>query len=89
VWIAWLNGTLHHELHGRDDARSRSVLLLQVLVLVPLGAFIPEAGSARGAAFAIAAGVLFAALTLIWFLAGRGDTLEYRRPSRAFVTGTA
>ena len=24
VWIAWANGSLHHELHGRDDARARS-----------------------------------------------------------------
>jgi low temperature requirement protein LtrA len=23
TWIAWLNGTLHHDLHGPDDARSR------------------------------------------------------------------
>jgi low temperature requirement protein LtrA len=51
VWIAWLNGTLHHELHGRDDARGRTFFLLQVLALIPLGAFIPEAGSARGTAF--------------------------------------
>jgi Bacterial low temperature requirement A protein (LtrA) len=24
VWIAWTNGCLHHELHGHDDARSRT-----------------------------------------------------------------
>ena len=24
VWIAWANGSLHHELHGHDDARARS-----------------------------------------------------------------
>jgi hypothetical protein len=23
VWIAWVNGSLHHELHGRDDAPAR------------------------------------------------------------------
>jgi hypothetical protein len=22
VWIAWANGSLHHELHGHDDARA-------------------------------------------------------------------
>jgi low temperature requirement protein LtrA len=89
VWIAWLNGTLHHELHGRDDARSRTMFLLQILVLVPLGAFIPEAGSARGSAFATATGALFALLAVLWFLAARGDQPEYSRPSRLFVTGTA
>jgi low temperature requirement protein LtrA len=89
VWIAWINGSLHHELHGRDDARARSTFLLQILVLVAMGAFIPQAGGARGAAFAIAAAVLFAVLAVLWLLASRGDRPEYRRPSRLFVTGTA
>jgi low temperature requirement protein LtrA len=89
VWIAWLNGSLHHELHGHDDARARSTFLLQILVLAAMGAFIPQAGGARGAAFAIAAAVLFAVLTVLWLLAARGDRPEYRRPSRRFVTGTA
>ena len=89
VWIAWFNGTLHHELHGREDARGRSMFLLQILALVPLGAFIGEADGARGRAFAIAAGVLFGLLTVLWFLAARRDEPEFRRPSRLFVVGTA
>jgi low temperature requirement protein LtrA len=89
VWIAWANGSLHHELHGRDDARSRITFLLQILVLTAIGAFIPEAGGARGAAFAVAAAVLFAVLAVIWLLAARGDRPEYRRPSRIYVAGTA
>ena len=43
VWIAWLNGSLHHELHGHEDARARNTFLLQILALVALGAFIPAA----------------------------------------------
>ncbi|MFC7262267.1 low temperature requirement protein A [Streptomyces lutosisoli] len=89
VWIAWFNGTLHHELHGHEDARGRSLFLLQILVLVPLGAFIPEAGGARGVAFAVVAGVLFAVLAVLWLLAARGDSPEFHRPSTLFVTGTA
>jgi low temperature requirement protein LtrA len=89
VWIAWTNGSLHYELHGRDDARTRSTFLLQILVLVAMGAFIPEAAGARGAAFAVAAGVLFAVLAVLWLLAARGDRPEYRRTSRLFVAGTA
>jgi low temperature requirement protein LtrA len=89
VWIAWANGSLHHELHGREDARGRSTFLLQILVLVAMGAFIPEAGGTRGAAFAVSAGVLFAILTVLWLLAARGDRPEYRRPSKLYVTGTA
>src|ERR1700744_3555292 len=89
VWIAWANGSLHHELHGHDDARARSTFLLQIMVLAAMGAFIPQADGARGAAFGVAAGVLFAVLALLWLLASRGDGPEYRRPSRLFVTGTA
>ena len=89
VWIAWANGSLHHELHGRDDARSRSTFLLQILVLAAIGACIPQAGGARGAAFAISTGLLFAVLAVLWLLAARGDRPEFRRPSRLFVVGTA
>jgi low temperature requirement protein LtrA len=89
VWIAWVNGSLHHELHGHEDARARSTFLLQILVLAAMGAFIPQAGGARGAAFAVAAAVLFAVLAVVWLLAARGDRPEYRLSSRLFVTGTA
>ena len=89
VWIAWANGSLHHELHGHDDARARNTFLLQILLLVAMGAFIPQAGGARGAAFAVTAGVLFAVLAGLWPLAARGDRPEYRRPSRLYVVGTA
>ena len=88
VWIAWLNGSLHHELHGRDDARGRSTFLLQVVILVAMGAFIPGAGGGRGAAFAIATAVLFAVLALLWLLASRRDRPEYRSSSRLFIAGT-
>ena len=89
VWIAWANGSLHHELHGHDDARARSTFLLQILVLAAMGASIPQAGGARGAAFAVASAVLFAVLAVLWLLAARGDRPEYRRTSRLFVAGTA
>jgi low temperature requirement protein LtrA len=88
VWIAWANGSLHHELHGHEDARARSTFLLQILLLAAMGAFIPQADGDRGAAFAIAAAVLFSVLAVLWLLAARGDRPEYRRPSRLFVAGT-
>ena len=48
VWIAWTNGSLHHELHGREDARGRSTFLLQILVLAAMGAFIPQVAARAG-----------------------------------------
>ncbi|MFB8182523.1 low temperature requirement protein A [Streptomyces sp. NPDC055966] len=65
------------------------MFLLQIPLLVPLGTFIPEAGGARGVASAVDAGVLFAVLAVLCLLAGRGNSAEFRRPSRVFVTGTA
>jgi len=89
VHLAAEGVTLDDEALRHEDARSRSTFLLQILVLVAMGAFISEAGGARGAAFAVTAGVLFAILTVLWLLAARGDSPEYRRPTRLFVTGTA
>ncbi|HET7017153.1 MAG TPA: low temperature requirement protein A, partial [Streptosporangiaceae bacterium] len=89
VWIAWANGSLHHELHGHEDARARNTFLLQILLLVALGSFIPQADGRRGAAFAVTAGVLFGVLAGLWLLAARGDRPEYVRSSRLYVTGTA
>jgi low temperature requirement protein LtrA len=56
VLIAWANGSLHHELHGHDDTRARSTFQVQILVLAAMGTFLPEAGGARGAAFAVTGG---------------------------------
>jgi low temperature requirement protein LtrA len=54
-----------------------------------MAAFIPQAGGARGAAFAVAAAVLFTVLAVLWLLASRGDRPEYRGPSLLFIIGTA
>jgi low temperature requirement protein LtrA len=88
IWIGWVNGSLHHELHGHEDVRARNTFLIQILLLVAIGGFIPEAGGARGAAFAVAVGALFAVLAVLWGLAARGDNPGYRRSSRMFVAGT-
>src|SRR6202044_1967792 len=89
VWIAWANGSLHYELHGREDARSRITFLVQILVLAVMGACIPAASGARGGAFAFATGVWFPILAGLWVRAGGGDGPEYRRSSRLYVAGTA
>ena len=88
IWIAWLNGSLYHDLHGHDDARGRTVFLVQILVLVPLGACIPAAGGARGVLFAADAAVLFAILAVFWRGAARDDPPDFRRSSQLFVAGT-
>lgn len=43
IWIAWANGSLYHELHGREDGRSRTfifgrLVLWAVIVVATVGA---------------------------------------------------
>ena len=85
VWIAWLNGTLLHDLHGREDIRSRNAFLAQILLLVPLGAYVPGAGGPHGQAFAVTAALLFLLLAFLWWRVSRVDTPELARPSYLYV----
>jgi low temperature requirement protein LtrA len=88
VWIAWFNATLHHELHGREDVRARNTFLGQILLLVPLGAFIPAAGGVNGRAFAIDSALLFGYVALLWWRAGRHDTADFTTTTRLYVWAT-
>jgi low temperature requirement protein LtrA len=36
IWTAWVNGSLYLELHGREDGRTRTVVFVQMGVLVLL-----------------------------------------------------
>ena len=50
IWIAWTNGSLYLELHGREDGRTRSIVFVQMGILVLLAVFTAGAadGSGRG-----------------------------------------
>jgi hypothetical protein len=52
VWIGWTNGTLYLELHGRGDGRTRTVVFVQMGVLVILAVFTAEAAGEGGRGFA-------------------------------------
>jgi low temperature requirement protein LtrA len=34
IWIGWINGSLYLELHGREDGRTRTVVFVQMGILV-------------------------------------------------------
>ena len=88
VWIAWLNATLLHDLHGREDIRSRNSFLAQILLLVPMGAYVPGAGSRHGEAFAVTAALLFLLLAFLWWRISRVDSPEFARPVNLYVSIT-
>jgi low temperature requirement protein LtrA len=81
IWLAWFNGTFWHELHGREDGRSRNYIFLQMGLLALLAVFAGEAAGEDGAAFAITYSMLFALLTWQWWQVHRIDTDPRYRPT--------
>src|SRR5579859_1806903 len=39
TWIAWTNGSLYLELHGREDGRTRAFVFIQIGVLALVAVF--------------------------------------------------
>ena len=87
IWIAWINGTLYHELHGREDGRSRTYIFAQMCVLAVLAVFVGYAGGVDGRAFALTYAVLLVLLTWQWYEVRRRDLPEHRGASTPYITG--
>ena len=84
IWLAWVNGTLFHELHGREDGRNRTLILAQMLLLGVLGTYVGHAADSDGAEFAAVFSLLLFLLAWQWFTVVRRDNAEYRRISLPF-----
>ena len=52
LWIAWINGSLYIELHGREDGRTRLLVFLQMGILALLAVFGQHAADSTGTQFA-------------------------------------
>ena len=77
IWLAWLNGTLWHELHSREDGRSRNYIFVQMALLALLAVFAGDATGDSGAAFATTYAVLFSLYTWQWYTIRRVDDPKY------------
>ena len=88
VWLAWMNGTMMHDLHGRDDVGSRVRVFAQMLVLTVMATQVSRAPEGGGAAFALSAAVLFGLLAVLWWWVARGDEPHWRPVTRTYITGT-
>lgn len=87
IWVAWVNGSLYLELHGRQDGRTRAVVFLQIGVLALLAVFTGTAGGSGGAGYALVYALFLAVLTWLWDSVRRQDEPEYRAVAAAYVTG--
>jgi low temperature requirement protein LtrA len=89
VWIAWINGTLYHEMHGREDGRSRFYVFAQMGVLAVLAVFTGYAGTKDGTAFALTYSVLLLLLFWQWYEVRRHDLPENKPASTPYLLGLA
>ncbi len=89
IWLAWLNGTLHHELHGREDGRSRTFIFIQMFLLAILAVYAGDAAGEGGTGFAITYLILLLVFTWLWYTVRRQDTNEFMQVTARYLTGMA
>jgi len=90
IWIAWVNGTLYIESHGRDDGRTRSVVFTQMGVLALLAVFTEDAADGSGDTFAIVYAVYLAIVTVLFATVRRQEREgrpEFVAQTGRYVTG--
>jgi len=85
TWIAWTNGSLYLELHGRSDGRTRTYVFVQMGILAILAVFARGAGDRAGRAFALTYSAFLAVMTWLWYTVRRQDVTE--RPELVDETG--
>jgi low temperature requirement protein LtrA len=89
IWIAWVNGSLYVELHGRQDGRTRLFVFAQMAVLVLLAVFTGEAAGDDGSRFALTYAAFLALVGWLWFTVRRGDDPAYMGITKTWLVGMA
>jgi low temperature requirement protein LtrA len=89
IWIAWANGTLYYELHGREDGRTRTFVFIQMAILALLAVFTGDAAGRGGAAFALVYAAFLVVLTWLWYTVRRQDEPEYTRGTAGYLAAMA
>jgi len=76
LWIAWINGSLYIELHGREDGRTRLLVFLQMGILALLAVVTEHAADSTGAQFALVYGAFLALMSWHWWSVRQLDRTE-------------
>jgi low temperature requirement protein LtrA len=75
IWIAWINGSLYLELHGREDGRTRTIVFAQMGILVLLAVFTADAAGGWG--FAVVYATYQVVQTGLWYSVWRQDRRDH------------
>ena len=76
LWIAWINGSLYVELHGREDGRTRLLVFAQMGILAMLAVFAQDAAGTQGTAYALVYALYLALMTWHWNIVRNQDRSE-------------
>jgi len=86
IWLAWFNGTVSYDLHGREDIRTRLFTFAQMLLIVLLAVFVGDAAGDSGRGFALVYSAFVALLTWHWYLVRRQDDALFMHMTRRYLT---
>ena len=87
IWLAWINGAVYHDLHGRAEGRTRSYDFLQMGVLALLAVFTGQATAGDGPAFAVVYSAYLFLLGWLWYSVRRQDDPAFRPATTPYITG--
>jgi len=87
IWLAWINGAVYHDLHGRAEGRTRSYVFLQMGVLALLAVFTGEATAGDGLAFAVVYSAYLFLLGWLWYSVRRQDDPAFRPATTPYIVG--
>ncbi len=85
IWLAWFNGTFWHEVHGREDGRSRVNIFIQMGLIALMAVYTSHATDSDGPAFATVYAVLFVWYTYQWWVVHRIDDPAYRSVTSRYL----
>jgi low temperature requirement protein LtrA len=87
IWVAWINGAVYHDLHGRAEGRTRTYVFLQMGILALLAVFTGEATGEEGPAFALVYSLYLLLLGWLWYAVRRRDDPGFRRVTTPYIAG--
>lgn len=87
IWLAWLNGSIYQDLHGREDGRSRTYIFLQMGIFAVLAVYTSDAGSDTGQGFAVTYAVFLLLLTWMCFTVRRQDAGRWASTTAKYLAG--
>lgn len=85
VWFIWLNAAVYHNLHGRDDVRTRTFAFLQMAIVVVMAVYAHDAVGETSDEFALAYASFLILMTFLWWRTGVHDP-DHRPQTIPYIT---